>query len=153
MLATTSDTQMRVAQQQWQVQQGNQHYVLDVIVERSAGHWRWIMLNNLGQRLATAEAKRGQVRIEQQQSHPVNRLLPTLLQAWQFSYWPLADLQSADPHWLFADSTNRREVRFSGILRATIEYPPVMPGISPWQGSLTYDARPLRLLIHSQSLN
>src|SRR5688572_8320763 len=86
LLTTCSDKQVRVAQQQWQVRQGARNYSLEIIVERSANHWRWIMLNQLGQRVVTAESRGGQVQIEQLQSHPANQLLPELLQAWQFSY-------------------------------------------------------------------
>lgn len=153
LLTSSSDPQVRVAQQQWLVHQGEKNYSLAVIVERSANHWRWIMLNQLGQRLATVESTGGQVQIERLQSHPVNQLLPELLQAWQFSYWPLADLQSVDPRWLFTERTGRREASFSGILRATIEYPQITERANPWQGSLSYNTPEFSLLIHSQPLN
>lgn len=153
LLNTSSDQQTRVAQQQWQVQQGEKKYSMEVIVERSANHWRWIMLNQLGQRMVTAESKAGRVEIEQLQSHPANQLLPALLQAWQFSYWPLADLQTADPRWLFAERDGRREARFSGILRASIEYQQIIDRANPWQGSLSYNTPEFSLLIHSQPLN
>ena len=48
------ETQTLVAQQQWQLVYVDEHYSLQVIVERTPTHWQWIMLNNLGQRLATA---------------------------------------------------------------------------------------------------
>jgi len=153
LLNTSSDQQTRVAQQQWQVQQGEKKYSLEVIVERSASHWRWIMLNQLGQRVVTAESKAGKVEIEQLQSHPANHLLTALLQAWQFSYWPLTDLQTADPRWLFAEHNGRREARFSGILRASIEYQQITDRANPWQGSLSYSTPGFSLLIHSQPLN
>lgn len=153
LLTSSSDQQMRVAQQQWLVQQGEKHYSLTVIAERSANHWRWIMLNQLGQRVVTVESSGGQVQVEQLQSHPANQLLPGLLQAWQFSYWPLADLQTAAPHWLFAERDGRREARFSGILRAAIEYQPIIDRANPWLGSLSYNTPEFSLLIHSQPLN
>ena len=153
LLTSSSDSQVRVAQQQWQVQQGEKKYSLEVIVERSANHWRWIMLNQLGQRLVTAESSGGAVQIEQLQSHPANQVLPALLQAWQFSYWPLADLQMADPRWLFAERDGRREASFSGILRASIEYQQITDRANPWQGSLSYSTPGFSLLIHSQPLN
>jgi hypothetical protein len=153
LLTTSSDQQARVAQQQWQVQQGDKKYSLEVIVERSANHWRWIMLNQLGQRVVTAESKAGKIQIEQLQSHPANPLLPALLQAWQFSYWPLADLQTADPRWLFDERSGRREASFSGILRASIEYQQITDRANPWQGSLSYSTPGFSLLIHSQPLN
>jgi hypothetical protein len=153
LLTGCSDQQVRVAQQQWQVQQGTKHYSLEVIVERSANHWRWIMLNQLGQRVVTAESSGGQVQIERHQSHPANPLLPELLQAWQFSYWPLADLQTANPRWLFVERDGRREVSFSGILRAAIQYQPITDRDNPWQGSLNYNTHGFDLLIHSQPLN
>ncbi|MDO8342604.1 MAG: DUF3261 domain-containing protein [Cellvibrio sp.] len=153
LLATSSDQQVRVAQQQWQVQQGAKNYSLEVIVERNTNHWRWIMLNQLGQRVVTVESKAGQVQIERLQSHPANQLLPELLQAWQFSYWPLADLQAADPRWLFAERAGRREARFSGILRASIEYQQITDRANPWQGNLSYSTPEFSLLILSQPLN
>lgn len=153
LLTTSSDQQVRVAQQQWQVQQGVKNYSLEVIVERSANHWRWIMLNQLGQRVVTVESKAGLVQIEQLQSHPANQVLPELLQAWQFSYWPLADLQTADLRWLFAEREGRREASFSGILRASIEYQQITDRANPWQGSLSYNTPEFSLLIHSQPLN
>lgn len=153
LLITSSDEQVHAAQQQWQIQQGEKKYSLEVIVERSANHWRWIMLNQLGQRVVTVESKDGQVQIERLQSHPVNQLLPELLQAWQFSYWPLLDLQMSDTRWLFAERDGRREATFSGILRASIEYHQITDRANPWQGSLSYSTREFSLLIHSQPLN
>lgn len=150
-LVTSSDPQVRVAQQQWQVQQGADSYALEVVVERGADYWRWIMLNNLGQRLTTVEAVDGQVRIERLHSHPANQLLPALIQAWQLGYWSLIDLRAANPRWDFVDGDGRREARFSGILRASIEYQSTTA--NPWQGSLSYNTQELRLLIHSQPLN
>lgn len=153
LINASSDQQVHVAQQQWQIQQGEKKYSLEVIVERSANHWRWIMLNQLGQRVVTVESRAGQIQIEQLQSHPANQLLPALLQAWQFSYWPLVDLQTADPRWLFAERNGRREASFSGILRASIEYQQITDRASPWQGSLSYNTPEFSLLIHSQPLN
>lgn len=153
LLTRSSDQQVRVAQQQWLVQQGNQEYALEVIVERSADHWRWIMLSQLGQRVATVEANNGQVQIERHQSHTANQWLPELLQAWQFSYWSLADLQASDPRWQFVERDGRREASFSGILRASIEYQQITDRANPWQGSLGYNTREFNLLIHSQPLN
>jgi hypothetical protein len=153
LLTATSDQQVRVAQQQWHVQQGTKDYSVDVIVERHAAHWRWIMLNQLGQRLATVESNSSGVTIERHHSHPANQLLPELLQAWQFSYWPLTDLQEANPRWLFVDRGGRREASFSGILRATIEYPPITDQVNLWQDSLSYNTQEFRLLIHSKPLN
>lgn len=153
LLVASSDAQIHVAQQQWQLQQGDDLYVLDVVVERGADYWRWIMLNNLGQRLATAEASAGQVHIERLQSHPANRLLPALLQAWQLGYWPLADLQAANPQWGFIASGERRDASFSGILRASIEYQSTATEADPWRGSLSYNTHEFRLLIRSQPLN
>lgn len=153
LLTTTSDQQVRVAQQHWQVQHGSKAYAVEVIVERSATQWRWIMLNPLGQRLATVESTGHQIKIERHHSHPANQWLPELLQAWQFSYWPLADLQAANPHWLFVDQEGRREAHFSGILRATIEHQPTPAQADLWQGSLRYHTPEFHLLIQSQSLN
>lgn len=153
LLTRSSDPQVHVAQQQWRVQQGNQEYALDVIVERSADHWRWIMLSQLGQRVATVEANKGQVHIERHQSHTAIQWLPELLQAWQFSYWSLADLQASDPRWQFVERDGRREASFSGILRASIEYQQITDRANPWQGSLGYNTREFNLLIHSQPLN
>ncbi|WP_062058277.1 DUF3261 domain-containing protein [Cellvibrio sp. OA-2007] len=153
LLTRSSDQQIHVAQQQWLVQQGQQEYTLEVIVERSADHWRWIMLSQLGQRVATVESLNGQVQIERHQSHAAMQWLPELLQAWQFSYWPLADLQTADPRWQFVERDGRREASFSGILRASIEYQQITDRANPWQGSLGYVTREFSLRIHSQPLN
>lgn len=153
LLTSSSDPQVRVAQQQWQVRQGTREYSLEVIVERSANHWRWIMLNQLGQRVVTAESKGGQVHVEQLQSHPANQLLPELLKAWQFSYWPLVDLQAADARWLFVERAGRREASFSGILRASVDYQQITDWANLWQGSLSYNEPEFSLLIHSQPLN
>lgn len=150
LLPTTSVMETQVAQQQWLIRYADQDYSLAVVVECGAQSWQWIMLNNLGQRLATASVIAGKVKIEQHQSHPLNKLLPDLLEAWQFSYWPLADLQQAgQSRWVFTEYPGRREVYFSAILRATIEY----QNKNPWQGSLNYNNSDFQLLIHSQLLN
>ncbi|ACE86208.1 DUF3261 domain-containing protein [Cellvibrio japonicus] len=163
---TTSDQHTYVVQQQWQVYAQGRDYALEVIVERRAARWRLIMLNQLGQRLVTVESDGQRLHVERHLSHPATRQLPDLLQAWQFGFWPLADLQGVDPRWVFSEGNGRREVYFSGILRATIERlavnenkagdsgPQAASGLlNPWQGSLSYNTADLRLLIHSQPLN
>lgn len=151
LLTTTSDSQVRVAQQQWRIQKGEDNYSLEIIVERSTNHWRWIVLNNLGQRIATVECN-GEVNIERLQSHPVNQLLPEILQAWQLSYWPITDLQASDSRWTIIETIGHRNVLFSGILHAAIKYQQTEPE-NPWQGSLSYHSGELRLNIDSQLLN
>lgn len=157
LLTSSSDQQLRVAQQQWLVHQGEKDYSLEVIVERSGSHWRWIMLNQLGQRLITAESKAGKVEVERHQAHPVNALVPAFLQAWQLGYWPLADLQRANPEWLLVERDGlregRREERFSDILRASVDYRQLADRANPWLGSLGYTTNEFSLLIHSQPLN
>lgn len=153
LLTTHSSPQPRIAQQQWQLQQGDSRYALEVVAELYPDRWQLILLNNLGQRLATVTAEAGVVHTRRDQSHPAMALLPALVQAWQFSYWPLTDLQAADSRWLFSEAGGHREVRFSGILRAAIAYQSTSSGANPWQGSLRYETREFHLHIHSQLLN
>jgi hypothetical protein len=152
LLTTTSDKQNVVAQQQWQLIHAQERYLLQVFVERNADHWQWVLMSNLGQRLATVSATAGVVSIEQHQSHPALEWLPELLEAFQLSYWPLADLQEHAPKdWIIDGNSARREVLVSGILRAAVDYPLG----NPWQTRLNYDnkKRNLRLVIESQLLN
>ncbi|HWV16381.1 MAG TPA: DUF3261 domain-containing protein [Cellvibrio sp.] len=152
LLTSCSDSQLYVAQQQWQVRDGQQQYLLQVAIERGADHWQWVLMDNLGQRLVTARAKAGSATIEQHRSHPASKLLPELLDAWQFSYWPLEDLQRhKSEDWRFSGDTAHREVWFSGIVRASVVY----QAGSPWVGKVQYSDKQKQfdLIIESQLLN
>ncbi len=162
--SVTSETQTRVAQQQWQLHYNKELYSLQVIVERTPAHWQWIMLNNLGQRLATATVTDTRINIEHHQSHPANSLTPELLEAVQFSYWSLQDLQNIDgANWKFQERIGHRDIYFSGILRATVDYQTNSSGGAEsklqdkniWQGGLKYDNKKSNfyLVIESQLLN
>ncbi len=156
--SATSETQTQVAQQQWQLSYDKEQYSLQVVVERTPTHWQWIMLNNLGQRLATATVTGSEIKIEQQQSHPANVLIPELLEAVQFSYWSLSDLQKMDGlNWSFQEHAGHRDIYFSGILRAAIDYSAESGNKTEgvWQGHLTYDNKKsnFHLSIESQLLN
>ncbi|MES2822116.1 MAG: DUF3261 domain-containing protein [Pseudomonadota bacterium] len=146
----TSETRTSAAQQQWQLSYNDEQYLLQVIVERMPTHWQWIMLNNLGQRLATATVTGSVINIEQQQSHPVNKLIPDLLEAIQFSYWSLTDLQKiGNTEWSFAETAGHRDIYFSGILHATVDYQSSDGASaedhanhdSKWQGGLKYEKK------------
>lgn len=152
LLAHTSDTQAIVAQQQWQLIHEQERYLVQVFVERTADHWQWVLMSSLGQRLVTASANNGVISIEQHQSHPALQWLPELLEAFQLSYWPLADLQGQTPKdWKIDGNSAHREAVVSGILRAAVDYPPG----NPWLARLNYDnkKRNLQLVIESQLLN
>lgn len=152
LLASCSDSQLYVAQQQWQLRVGQQQYLLQVAIERGADHWQWVLMDNLGQRLVTARAKAGSTAIEQHRSHPVSKFLPELLDAWQFSYWPLGDLQRHKLEgWLFRGDAAHREVWFSGIVHASVVY----HNDSPWVGKVQYmdKQKQFDLIIESQLLN
>ncbi len=152
LLAITSDAQTIVAQQQWQIIHEQERYLVQVFVERNADHWQWVLMSSLGQRLVTASATAGIITIEQHQSHPALQWLPELLEAFQLSYWPISDLQQhALTGWVISGNSSHREAVVSGILRATVDYPPG----NPWQARLNYDnkKRNLQLVIESQLLN
>ncbi len=146
------EAQNVVAQQQWQLSYEKKLYSLQVIIERTPIDWQWIMLNNLGQRLATARVIGTELNIQYQQSHPANALVAELLEAVEFSYWPIRDLQnSAKSGWTFTESKMRRDIYFSGILRASVNY----ESENLWQGRLSYEnkKRNFQLLIESQLVN
>ncbi|MES2673041.1 MAG: DUF3261 domain-containing protein [Pseudomonadota bacterium] len=166
----TSETQTAAAQQQWRLSYNDEQYLLQVIVERKSTHWQWIMLNNLGQRLATATVTGSVINIEQQQSHPANTLIPDLLEAVQFSYWSLEDLQKiASAEWRIAERAGHRDIYFSGILHATVNYQSNHDESAEnqashdgkWQGGLHYEKKNsydnkksnFQLVIESQLLN
>lgn len=164
--SVTSEAHTVVAQQQWQLHYNKEQYSLQVIVERTPTHWQWIMLNNLGQRLATATVTGATINIAQQQSHPANPLIRELLEAVQFSYWPIEDLQNMDNlNWTFQEGVGHRDIYFSGILRATVNYQLKNQGNSSgmpednyknkWRGGLTYDNKKsdFHLVIESQLLH
>jgi hypothetical protein len=161
--SVTHETRTLAAQQQWQLSYNNEHYLLQVILERTPIHWQWIMLNNLGQRLATATITGTVINIQQQQSHPANALIPDLLEAVQFSYWSLRDLQNiGNTQWNFHERTGHRDIYFSGILHATVDYQSTGENAEAnvnhdgkWQGNLRYDNKKsnFHLVIESQLLN
>lgn len=157
--SVSSESRTHIAQQQWQLTYKDKQYLFQVMVERSVDHWQWIMLDNLSQRLATVSVRRGVVSIEQHQAYFARQLLPELLEALQFSYWSLADLQQIGAAgWSFHASPNHRDIYFSGILRATVDYqaaPATTKDANPWQGNLVYDNRKshFQLRIESQLLN
>lgn len=150
LLPANENGSVQIAQQQWQLNDGEKTYTFQVVIERGHGDWQWIMLNQFGQRVATASMKARVLKIDEYQSHPANKFIPQLLEALEFSYWPLNELQQAgQARWVFTEYPGRREVYFSAILRATIEY----QNENPWQGSLNYKNSDFQLLIHSQLLN
>jgi Protein of unknown function (DUF3261) len=158
LLSVTSDGQAVAAQQQWLYTHANEHFALQVVVERSADHWHWVMMNNLGQRIATASSKNGVISIEQQQSHPALQMLPELLEALQWSYWPIDDLRKNGlPLWRIEQSVNHREIFFSDILQAVITYPLLADDTHEnlWQGKLYYENKKkhFQLTIQSQLLD
>jgi hypothetical protein len=79
-------------------------------------------------------------------------LLPDLLAAWQYSFWPLADLQAQSNQIRVLDSDKSRKIYFSGILSSNIDYE-TSPAIDPWLTSLIYRHEKFTLSIQSQPLN
>jgi hypothetical protein len=158
LLPRSSSTLKVAAQQQWQFVRDNERYALQVIVERSADQWQYIVMNNLGQRIATVSSENGIIVIEKQQSHPAISIISELLEALQWSYWPIDDLQkNSQQSWRFEQTAHHREVFFSGILFSTIEYANTdgVDAADPWRSNLYYENKKSRftLTIQSQLLN
>ena len=139
------------AQQQWIVTRDAQTYRLQAVMEVEHAAWKLVVLDSLGQRLFTATSQNSVVSIDRQQSHPLDDAFTDLAEAAQWSFWPLEDLQKQTaPQWQFKQDQHIREIYFSGILRASINY----QSVSPLNGTLRYDnyAKKFGLTIESQQL-
>ncbi len=116
------------SQQQWALSWEEQQSRLMVVTQCNetpeGTRWQWYLLNQLGQRIATAHNHEGQVAIDYFSAHPASDLIPRLVEAWQLSEFELATLKSQSSDlWSFSEHSGQREIRFSGILRAEINYP------------------------------
>jgi hypothetical protein len=150
-LLTHNTTAPWAAQQQWMITRDTQTYRLQAVIEVELTSWKLVVLDSLGQRLFTAASQNNTVLIERQKSHPLDYLITELVEAAQWSYWPLDDLQKQTaPQWQFKQDQHIREIYFSGILRASINY----QSISPLESILRYDnyAKKFGLTIESQLL-
>lgn len=132
-LLTNSNNETWAAQQQWIVTRGAQTYRLQAIIETAPQSWQLVVLDPLGQRLFTAKSIAGTVSIERQGSHPLDDLFTDFIEAVQWSYWPLADLQKSSAPWQFQQTAQIRQIYFSGILQATVTYQIVTDPIATYQ--------------------
>lgn len=108
----------------WKAEQSRLMVVTQCEETSAGGRWQWFLLNQLGQRIATAQSRQGLVEIKYLSGHPASDLVPRLVEAWQLLTFDLEALkaQSSDA-WSFTEQHGQREIRFSGILRAEINYP------------------------------
>jgi Protein of unknown function (DUF3261) len=143
----------RSAQQQWQIDWKQQRYLLTVVSEVNQDKWQWVMLNSLGQRLITAQSDGKKIHLQHHQSHPITPLTLDLLGAWQYSFWPLADLQVLPNETSIITSEKGREVYSSGILSASIRYEVEVTPVDLWRVKLIYRHTTFTLFIESQPLN
>lgn len=133
----------------WKAEQSRLMIVTQCEETIAGGRWQWFLLNQLGQRVATAQSRQGQVDIEYLSGHPASDLVPQLVEAWQLLTFELATLkaQSSDA-WSFSEQLGQREIRFSGILRAEINYPTGNDDSGP----ITYTADTFSVVILSEVL-
>lgn len=151
LLTNNSSIASWATQQQWMVARDKQTYRLQAVMEVESTSWKLVVLDSLGQRLFTATSQNNLVSIDREQSHPLDDLIHELVEAAQWSYWPLTDLQKQTaPEWQFKQDQHIREIYFSGILRASINYHSDLP----LNGSLRYDNynKKFALTIESQQL-
>lgn len=141
------------SQQQWALSWKAEQSRLMVVTQcdetPQGGRWQWFLLNQLGQRIATAQGREGVVNIEYLSAHPASNLVPQLVEAWQLLTFELATLkaQSSDT-WSFFEQPGQRKIRFSGILRAEINYPTENADSGP----ITYTADTFSVVIRRQVL-
>ncbi|WP_236986313.1 DUF3261 domain-containing protein [Marinagarivorans cellulosilyticus] len=141
------------SQQQWMVSWRGQQTRMMVIAHceqtPEGGRWQWLLLNQLGQRIATAYNNGGQVNIDYSVPHPVKALVPKLVEAWQFIQFDIATLEAQSAQgWSFVERGGKRQIRFSGILRAEISYPVGSAGSSP----IVYTASEFNVAIRRHEL-
>lgn len=151
LLASNSHYELLVAQQQWHVRADGTDYRLQAIMQINDTQWTLVLLDSLGQRIATLVQDGQRLDIQRHKSHPLNAHLLILAQRLQFSLWPLADLQQqALADWSFATVDGVRQVYFSGILNGHISY----SDANPWQGTVryTHNKGDFRLVIESRQL-
>jgi hypothetical protein len=134
-LVANSEYSRVVAQQQWHLVMDEQSHRLQAMIETGEAQLTLVLLDTLGQRIATLKQDERGLDIERHISHPIDPLLPHVWQTLQFIYWPLADLQQhGAPQWTFTEAAGVRQVYFSGILAGQIHY----QNYSPWQGTARY---------------
>lgn len=108
---------VRSDQQQWQIQRGKQVFTLLAVSENST----LVLMNTLGQRLATFEKHASRISYQQLIGHPVLANAQELGQCWElgFKAKALQDVKLA-PKWQLTSLGQDSQLLFSGILRATI---------------------------------
>lgn len=150
-VSSNSEYSLLVAQQQWRVGRGGSDYRLQAMVQIDDARWTLVLMDTLGQRLATLVQNQQELAIQVHKSHPLQRQWRELARHFQIVYWPLADLQRQNgENWRFAASEKVREAFFSGILADHVVY----SDDTPWQGTARYtdNKSDLRLVIESRLL-
>lgn len=151
LLSNNSEYSLLVAQQQWHVTRAGKDYRLQTVVQIEEHRWTLVVMDSLGQRLATLVQEQQELTVQTHKSHPLQRQWTELAQALQMVYWPLADLQQFGAEgWDFRASDKVREVFFSGILAGHVVY----SDDTPWQGitRYTHNKSGLQLVIESRPL-
>lgn len=152
LVSVNSEYLLLAAQQQWQVHHEESDYRLQAVVQIEDARWTLVFMDSLGQRLATLVQDQEGLDIQSHKSHPLDKDSGELAQSLQFIYWPLADLQQQPVEgWSFNPVESGRQVFFSGILAAQIDY----LDANPWQGSARYanNKSEFRLVIESRQLH
>ena len=151
LLTANSEYRQLLAQQQWQIHFGDQDYHVSAVLQINDDATTLIFMDSLGQRMMTLTHTAAGLNIQKQRAHPISPLLPQLMEAVQFIYWPMADLYThQQPDWTFEAEQGLRRVYFSGILAALVEY----QTDNPLQGTVHYDNKKsdFHLIIKSSPL-
>jgi hypothetical protein len=149
--ATTPITAPSVVQQQWHITRDDEQIAVGVVIEQSPTHWQWIMMNSLGQRVATVTSNGTTIDYRYDVSHRARHWVPDLVALWQLSYWPLDGL--AQQGWRGDVSASGRHWWFSDILRATITYDAHDgDNTAPLTGQFTIESDVYRVRIQTQRL-
>ena len=141
------------SQQQWVLSWRGQQTRMMVIAHceqtLEGARWQWLLLNQLGQRIAAAYNNGGQTNIDYSAPHPAKALVPKLVEAWQLIEFDIATLEAQSAQgWSFVERVGQRQIWFSGILRAEISYPVGNAGSTP----IVYTASEFNVAIRRQAL-
>lgn len=142
-----------IAQQQWRVEYRGEVYPLLAVAARRELGFRLTLMNNFGMRLAEVDGSEKMPLVTTHLSHPLDHHWQALVAAFQWGFWPEAELARVTDLQV-STGANSRQVSRSAIVRADVDY---YDGaellIATWQGRVIIKTQEFALDIHSYAVS
>lgn len=137
-------------QQQWAFEFTEPTSSQDYVLIGATDKHTLVVLNTLGQRLATFELGEHRVGYEQVASHPALQYAEEISQCWQLSYPRAQTAVTKEPKWSVQHSGLQSWLYFSGILRASIELNSQFPNAGDFR--CDFDQKRLKIRVSSEPI-